>query len=120
MDFTFAEQVDVLTATLQSSKYSTSPTPSWTSPSRRSVSKVLVYAGVTEETPTLGTPYRLTDELTAIFPYGDPITATDRVEVKTGPYKGTYSVNGRPAHWKTPWSGWEAGTEVRLKEVSGG
>lgn len=120
MDFAYAEAVDVLTATLTQSKYSSTPAMSWASPTRRRVIDVLVYAGVTEETPSLGTPYRLTGELTAIFPYGDPITATARVEVLTGLYKGVYSVAGRPSHWRTPWSGWEAGTEVRLKEGSGG
>lgn len=120
MDFKHTETVDVLSPTLIESKYSTVPTVSWDTPTRRSVDGVLVYPGVSEESPSLGTPYRLTGELTAIFPYGDPITAHDRVEVRTGLYAGAYGVNGRPAHWRTPWTGWQAGTEVRLKEVSGG
>lgn len=112
--------VDVLTAQLVSSPYDAFPVEDWTTPTTRRLDDILVYAGVGAETPTAGAPYRLTDELTAILPYGDPITRLDRVDVLSGPYKGTYGVSARPAHWLTPWTGWAGGTQVQLKEVVGG
>lgn len=120
MRFNYTDSVDVLSPREVKSKYSNDLTYSWSDPIRRRVDGVVIYPGVTEERPSLSTPYRLDDEYTAIFPYGDPIRSTDRVEVITGIFAGTYTVHGTPAHWRTPWSGWEACTEVRLKESTGG
>lgn len=39
--------------------------------------------------------------------------AGDRVEVRGG----TYAVDGKPEHWRSPYSGWEAGLVVPLLEV---
>lgn len=117
----FTDTVEVLSPTMVSSPYSSELTPDWTTPTTRAVPEpVLVYAGTATETPTPSAPYMAVDILTAILPYGDPVKRTDRVKVLTGPYAGTYEVDGRPAHWRTPWGGWEAGCEVRLKEVTGG
>lgn len=117
-DFTVA--VEVLSPTLETSDYSNRPTLSWSNPTVTHYSGVVIYAGTAVEDPGAATPYLAIDKLTAIFPYGSPVKRTDRVRVLAGPYAGTYDVDGRPAHWRTPWSGWEAGTEVRLTEVAGG
>ena len=117
----YGDYVEVLSAVMVSSPYSSEPTPDWTAPSARGIPvPVLVYAAAANDTPTPSAPAMVLDTLVAILPYGDPITRDDRLKVLTGPYAGTYEIDGRPAHWRTPWSGWEAGCEVHLKEVTGG
>lgn len=116
----YTETVDVLSPVMSSSPYSSELVEDWTTPTARTVYNVPVYAGTASETPAPSAPQQAVDILTAILPYGDPVKKTDRLKVRTGPHAGTYGIDGRPAHWRTPWTGWEAGCEVRLKEVSGG
>lgn len=113
------EVVEVLSPGTVVDPYSSYPVESWDSPTVREVSGVLVYMGSATEESTARNPDQSFTQLNAILPYGDPITRRDRLRVLTGLYAGTYTVDGTPAHWRTPWTGWEGGTQVRLSEVSG-
>lgn len=45
-------------------------------------------------------------------PPGTDIKSTDKVQLPNG---RTYDVDGAPAPWKNPFTGWEPGVVVRLK-----
>lgn len=121
MEFNAAltDTVEILSPALVVDPYSTETTESWSDPTTRTVSNVLVYMGASNEEPTARNPNQVFTQLTAILPYGDHVTSRDRVRVLTGPYAGLYRVQGKPAHWRTPWSGWEGGTQVRIEETTG-
>ncbi|MEZ5152122.1 hypothetical protein [Rhodococcus zopfii] len=50
------------------------------------------------------------------LPPGSDIRSTDRVKLPDG---DRYHVIGKPAPWRSPWSGRRPGTEVKLKGVKG-
>lgn len=37
-----------------------------------------------------------------------------RARIAQGPYEGTWKIEGRPAVWEHPMTGWKAGTVVRV------
>ncbi len=77
------------------------------------------YQSAATEDPTSTRPLHSSELLEAILPYGTRIAETCTVTVLTGPYAGTFSVNGEPGHWKHPMTGWEAGTLVKLIRIRG-
>lgn len=52
--------------------------------------------------------------VTLYCPAGSDIVATDLVELPDG---DQYRVVGKPARWKSPFTGWEPGVVVSLKAV---
>lgn len=68
-------------------------------------------------------------DLDLLIPYGAPLTPTPPSEEPAGiaaqdvvtlPGDTTrYQVHGMPKHFRSPFTGWEAGTVVRLKGVAG-
>lgn len=56
---------------------------------------------------------------TLLAPVGSDVLATDRVRIDAGPFAGTYSVVGPPSAAVSPFSGWAAGTRIRLRDVEG-
>ena len=52
---------------------------------------------------------------TVYAPYGSDILVGDRLVVRNV----TYDVDGTPASWRSPFTGWEPGLVVELKAVSG-
>ncbi|WP_305780011.1 hypothetical protein [Nocardia nova] len=49
-----------------------------------------------------------------LCPPGADIRSTDKVQLPNG---RTYNVDGDPAPWKNPFTGWEPGVVARLKGV---
>lgn len=52
-----------------------------------------------------------------MVPYGADVVAGDVVSLPGD--QARYQVHGRPARWRNPFTGWEAGTVARLKAVTG-
>lgn len=57
----------------------------------------------------------LTVQPTVYLPAGTPIAASDRVKVDGL----TYEVDGSPREWRSPFSAWQPGVEIKLKRVTG-
>lgn len=72
------------------------------------------------EAPTSNAPLALSEELTVYVPYSVDVTSADRVEVLTGPYRGTYEVDGLPGWWLNPYTGDAPGCAVKLGRKTGG
>lgn len=72
------------------------------------------------ELETAATPLATESTLTAYLPYETKVTFLDRVRVVTGPFAGTYHVEGRPAYWRNPYHGKAYGCAVRLNDRQGG
>lgn len=60
----------------------------------------------------------VTDELHAYFKPAILLNERDRVEVLTGPNAGSYDVDGRPKHYRSPLTG-NSGTDAKLLQVKG-
>jgi len=52
---------------------------------------------------------------TVYLPAGTDVTAVDAVIVGSV----RYDVDGAPSDWRSPFTGWQAGVQVRLKSVTG-
>jgi len=120
MWFRHTTPVDVVSPALRESAYSDELVEDWTRTTTRRVEDALVYPGSAVDALIPGMPERIEDKMVGFFRYGDPIKRLDRVTVLDGPHAGTYRVVDRPAHWKNPWTGWEAGCVVALEVVEGG
>lgn len=57
----------------------------------------------------------VTTQPSILAPFGADITATDRVVIRDR----TWDVDGDPAAYRNPFTGWEAGLVVKLKAVAG-
>lgn len=58
--------------------------------------------------------------LTLFVPYGTSLTTADKVLVAEGNTNdGTYEIEGQPADWLHPWTGWTPGQSVALKRAAG-
>ncbi len=71
-------------------------------------------AGSSEQTGTAAT---VEWDLDLYAPYDADIAAQDVILLPGDPER--YAVHGRPARFRSPFSGWEAGTLARLKGVRG-
>jgi hypothetical protein len=58
----------------------------------------------------------VTSGLTLYVPPGPDILPSDRIEVRGV----VYEVEGEPAEWRSPFTGWEPGREVQLTRVEEG
>lgn len=56
-------------------------------------------------------------DLDLYAPFGADFIAEDAVTLPGDTTR--YQVHGRPSPWRNPFTGWEAGTVVRLKAVEG-
>lgn len=56
-------------------------------------------------------------DLDLLAPYAADIKAQDVVTLPGDTAR--YQVHGKPSKWRNPFTGWEAGTVVRLKAVEG-
>lgn len=67
----------------------------------------------------------ISDTAVLLVPYGADVKATDEVIVPDAlavppPYRGTrWKVDGTPAGWQSPFTGWKPGTEIRLTKQAG-
>lgn len=55
--------------------------------------------------------------LTVYGPSPGP-AVNDLVRIDSGPYVGTWSVEGIPGDWRSPFTGWNPGVEVALERAS--
>lgn len=60
----------------------------------------------------------ITSEIHAIFQPGISLTGSDKIRVTTGPYIGTYPIDGLPKHYRSPFTGLSA-TDAILKGATG-
>ncbi len=109
------ETVDILTATPVTDRYGNT-TYDWTSPTRRSVSRVVVAPrrAADSESRELGRQGVIVG-LTLYMPPGTSITAYDRVEVRGE----VYEVEGEEGDWRSPHTSWRPGIEVAVRKVTG-
>jgi hypothetical protein len=67
----------------------------------------------------------IADTAVLLVPYGADIKATDEVEIPDNGavpplYRNTrWKVDGTPAGWQSPFTGWKPGTEIRLTKQAG-
>lgn len=101
------ETVTVLTAGTTSDPYSGDTVESWDDPTSRSVEGVAVAPGGSSEPALVGREQVVTD-YDLFFPADDPVTAQNRVVVRGVPC----DVIGRPALWRSPYTGQDVGLVV--------
>jgi hypothetical protein len=58
----------------------------------------------------------ITEGLVLLAPFGSDIKATDEVVLPNGQ---RYRVDGEPGSWQSPFTGWQPGMELALKDVTG-
>lgn len=94
--------------------------PSWSVPPVETPYAGLIWwPEMSSESPTPDRPLYVMTALVVSFPFGSPVAPGDRVRLLTGPYAGLWEVDGRPAHWASPYEDWTPGASVRLVEVTG-
>lgn len=87
---------------------------SWDSPDELSISGCGYNpGGSTEPTDDARNAVITTPEVYA--PTGSDVLAGDRLVVRGQ----TFDVEGDPADWRSPFTGWQAGLVIRLKKVAG-
>lgn len=116
MSYAYGITVQVLTAIPVIDPYSGEATgEDWTTPTSVPWVGVAVEPRVSVETVTDGrAPVVIGRTL-----YGDPtvtITARNRVSLPDG---SIWQVDGDPADWVNPWTGWHPGQVVQLKKADG-
>lgn len=98
----------------------------WGTPVERDVQLWPSESTVLGESVSAGRPWRTVDRLSLVFPYGTLIDYRSKIAILSGPYAGTeaepggeWQVDGDPAHWRSPLTGWAPGTVVNLIHVKG-
>ena len=114
MNFPYAEQVTVQTATAILDPYSGETTGlDWSTPTERVELCGVADGGSTE--PVEVARNAVDSDFDLIFDHDPGITAADRVVVRGL----TCEVAGRPFMWHSPFTGWEPGMVVRVKVREG-
>lgn len=113
MDLPYAETVTVQTASSTTDPYSGATTTDWSTFTTRSESCGVAPGGSTESVETARTP--IDSDFDLIFNHDPGITHADRVVVRGL----TCEVDGHPFSWRSPFTGWEPGTVVRVKVREG-
>ena len=86
----------------------------WDDPDELSIPNCGFDPGGSTETVTVDrTP--IVTQPTVYAPSGVDVTALDRLVVRSR----TWQVDGDPAEWRNPFTGWEPGMLIRLKAVDG-
>lgn len=114
MDFPFGEAVERLRAGTKIDPYSGEEIGSdWSNPDVEEM-VAAVAPGASVEAWQVG---RDTVDIayTLYLPFGADVLVTDRVVVRGE----TFDVDGLVAGWRSPFTGWEAGTVVQLKRRAG-
>lgn len=112
--FPFGETVEILSPTPVTDPYSGDPTADWSDP----ISEFVDHVGV-EPRPapeaTENARNATVDGFTLYFPPDVTVTAQSRVVVRGV----TYLVDGPPADWRNPFTGWTPGIVVQCKRTEG-
>lgn len=113
MDLPYAEPVTILTPGTVTDPYSGETVTDWSISAERDESCAVAPGGSTE--PTIVARDAIDSDFDLIFGYDPGITAADRVVVRGL----TCEVDGHPFAYKSPFTGWEPGTLVRVKVREG-
>lgn len=121
MPYPYGVEVTVLTPAATTDPYSgEASAEDWTNAASRTVCGVAVGPRVSQE-PTEDGRRRVTTGV-ALYLQGtdEAIAARERVVITDPPgYAGTWLVDGDPEVYSHPMSGWQAGTVIPIKRVSG-
>jgi hypothetical protein len=113
--FPYGETVTRLRATAVVDEYSGEATgTSWDTPDELDIPGCAFDPGTSTEPLEVGRTAVITQPRVFV-PFGADILPGDRVVVR----ERTWEVDGDVAEWRSPYSGWTPGTEVRLKAVEG-
>ncbi len=113
--FANGETVTRLRGIHQADPYSGEETSlSWDSPDTLEIQGCAFDPGTSAEPVTLGRADVVTQPV-VYAPYGTDVTAADRLVVRDR----TWQVDGDPADWRSPFTGWCAGSVIKLKAVEG-
>lgn len=113
--FAHGETVTRLRATMVLDPYSgENGEPSWDDPDELDISGCAFDPGGSSEALDLARNV-VTTQPKVYAPAGSDIAAADRVVVRGV----TYEVDGNPALWRSPFTGWEPGLVVALKSSEG-
>jgi hypothetical protein len=113
--FPYGETVTRLRATTVTDPYSGEETgKSWTDPNIALIEGCAFNPGDSTE-PLQDARQSVITRPTVYAPYNADIAAADRLVVRGT----TYEVDGRPLPWKSPFTGWTPGLEIKLKDVEG-
>jgi len=105
----YAESVDVITAGTTTDPYSQSTVTDWSTATERIESCAVAPGGSTELSQIARDA--VDSDFDLIFDHDPGITAQDRVRVRGL----VCEVSGRPFEWRSPFTGWNAGTVVQVK-----
>lgn len=113
--FAHGEPVTRLRATVTLDPYSGEPDDlDWTTPDALVISDCGFDPGGSLEPTEVGRTSVITQP-TVYAPTGADVTAQDRLVCRGV----TYDVDGQPAAWRSPFTGWLPGTVIKLREVAG-
>lgn len=112
--FPYAETVQVLTGVAATDPYSGEATGlDWSTPTERDELCAVADGGSTE--PLQDARNSIVSDFDLIFDHNPEVSPAERVRVR-----GLIcDVVGRPFLWRSPFTGWEPGTVVRVKVVEG-
>lgn len=91
----------------------------WTNPVTRLADLSAGVAPASSDEPLQDGRSSVATALDLYFSEAFTVDRTWRARIAQGPYEGTWRVEGRPAVWESPFTGWQAGTVVRV-ELSDG
>lgn len=115
VDFPFGETVTRLRATPATDPYSGEATGlDWSSPSSLTIEGCGFNPGQSSE-PLQDARNAVITQPEVYAPPGSDVLPGDRLVVRGV----TYEVDGRPAAWRSPFTGWEPGMVIALKDVEG-
>ena len=107
--FPYAEQVTVQTAGTTTDPYSGEASEDWSTPTTRTEKCAVADGGSTE--PNIDARSAIDSDFDLLFDYDPQILPAERVVVRGL----VCEVDGRPFTWRSPFTGWEPGTVVRVK-----
>lgn len=108
MDFPYGETVTVQTPATSTDRYGKTVTD-WSNPATRPESCAVGPGGSSE--PSLDARAAIDSDFDLFFDHDPAIVASERVVVRGL----VCDVDGHPFSWRSPFSGWEPGTVVRVK-----
>lgn len=109
MDLPYAESVTVQSPGTSTDPYSGETVTDWSTPTER-VERCAVAPGGSSE-PSEVARTAIDSDFDLIFGYDPSVTAADRIVVRGL----TCEVDGHPFAFRSPFTGWEPGTLVRVK-----
>lgn len=112
--FPHGETVQILTAGTATDPYSDETVNDWSTSTALAVTGVGIEPRPSSE-PVQNARNAVVSGFTAYLPPGTAITSANRVTVRGN----TYDVQGEPAVWRNPFSGWAPGIIVQLEKTEG-